>query len=249
MIIAAAVDAEKLEEQLDWEIRALEGRPVDSAAYPSVIEDQSAEVLRRVTGTFPDLPAVDPAGIAQVNSITTTTANTTVSWVMALGQSGSPGAVTYAAKTLNEYRTIQERQRRPEEVSRLLEATFPRLKARWDNARAAYGAIRVGTQDATSFGIAGRNFVDGLKGELLERARRVPHEHLSLEQAVERLFVEDTLSNDVVREMTSRSEIISALSDIAKDRVGGTTSAVDGVWARVINHALIVLRAMPTLNG
>jgi hypothetical protein len=245
-VASAAPQARKLADQLDWEVRTLENRPPEAANFSTASIDQHSEgVLRRVTTSFPMLPPVDLAAITQVNSITTSTTSATVTFVTEIGRIGTPAATAYASKALTEYRALQDTQRRPDEVRRLLERNFPSLLPRFDAARSAYEKARARHGDNTGAAIAMRNLIDGIKGELFERARRHSTENMTIDIVIQCLFATSPTVTEVAEEFQKRSNLISDLSAIAKARETASAYELDGLWSRVLDHAVIILSAVP----
>jgi hypothetical protein len=245
-VASAVPDAQRVAEQLDWEVRTLESRPSEAANYSTAGIDQHCEdLLNRVTGAFPLLPTIDLGAITQVNSITTSTGSATVTYVMEIGRLGTPDATTYARTALGEYRALQEKQRRPEEIRGLVALKLPSLTGRFDAARAAYDGARAGQTEATGAAIASRNLVDGLKGELLDKGRAVAGHGVSLDEAVSRIFRSSATVTDVETEVHRRSALIADLSDVAKARRTVDVAELDGLWSRVLDHLLIVLTGLP----
>jgi hypothetical protein len=246
VVASAAPEAQKLEEQLSWEVRTLEGVPPGAPNYLTTGLDERAEdLLHRVTTLFPALPQIDLGAITSVNSGTTSTASTMVTYLAEVGQTGTPANIAFASEALREYQEIQDRQQRPEDVRRLLREKYPSLLARFDAAAAAYDRYRSGHTDAAAVAISARNFVDGLKGELIDQARAMPTESISLDTAVTRLFAASPTVQDVEYEMRTRGDLISSLSEIAKGRRPATRLDIDALWLRVLGHALVTLMGLP----
>jgi hypothetical protein len=245
-IASAAPGVKKIEEQLDWEVRTLEGRPAEAVNLSTTgIDERSDDLLSRVQSYYPSLRSVDSSGFTFVNSITTSTSSATVQFVMSVDQIGTPAAVAYASRALDEYRIIQRNQNRDGELRSMLQVKLPSVLSRFDSARSAYEKARVGHNDVAAAAIAARNFIDGLKGELLERARKAPGESISVDQAVSRLFAGSQMEADVTHEMNTRGDLIAALSDVAKARKPASTADIEGLWARVLDHAFVVMQALP----
>ncbi|MGE0273717.1 MAG: hypothetical protein AB7M05_21015 [Alphaproteobacteria bacterium] len=245
-IASAAPGVKKIEEQLDWEVRTLEGRPAEAVNLSTTgIDERSDDLLSRVQSYYPSLPIVDSSGFTFVNSITTSTSSATVQFVMSVDQVGTPAAVAYASRALDEYRIIQRNQNRDGELRSMLQVKLPSVLSRFDAAQSAYEKARVGHNDAAAAAIAARNFVDGLKGELVERARKAPGESISVDQAVSRLFAGSPMEADVTHEMNKRGDLIAGLSDVAKARRPASTADIEGLWSRVLDHAFVVMQALP----
>src|SRR5215210_7058957 len=71
-------------------------------------------------------------------------------------------------------------------------------------------------------------------------------ESISVDQAVvSRLFAGSQMEADVTHEMNRRGDLIAALSDVAKARKPASTADIEGLWSRVLDHAFIVMQALP----
>jgi hypothetical protein len=98
-IANAAPSVKKIEEQLDWEVRTLDGRPAEAVNISTTgIDDRSDDLLSRVQSYYPSLPSVDNSGFTFVNSITTSTSSATVQFVMSVHQIGTPALGTKALR-------------------------------------------------------------------------------------------------------------------------------------------------------
>lgn len=225
-------------------MRADQPRPLINLSTNG-IDARSDDLLSRVQECYPSLPSMDSSGFTFVNSITTSTSSATVQFVMSVSQIGTPAAVAYASRALDEYRIIQRNQNRDSELRSMLQAKLPSVLSRFDSAASAYEKARVGHNGAAAAAIAARNFIDGLKGELLERARKASGESISIDQAVSRLFAGSPMETDVTREINGRGDLIAALSDVAKARKPASIADIEGLWSRVLDHAFVVMQALP----
>jgi hypothetical protein len=80
-----------------------------------------------------------------------------------------------------------------------------------------------------------------MKGELLERARQHDKENMTPELALERLFLSAATKPEIQRQFDQRSQLISALSEVAKQRDQAEAYQIDALWGRVLDYALVVL--------
>lgn len=150
----------------------------------------------------------------------------------------------YASNALAEYRQLQESQQRPAQVRALLAARLPGVVARFDSARDTYQLCQSGLGDKTAAALEMRTFLDGVKGELFERARRHPGENMTLELALERLFSSAATRTDIEEQLTQRPSLMEALSAMAKRRDLSKAYELEALWARVLDHAFVVVSAL-----
>lgn len=80
---------------------------------------------------------------------------------------------------VDEYRALQESHHGPERIRTLLEERLPSLTARFDSALDCYRRWRSGQVPERAAAIDMRTFLDGIRGELLEKARQYAGENMT----------------------------------------------------------------------
>jgi hypothetical protein len=141
---------------------------------------------------------------------------------------------------LMAYAALQEQQGRIDETKRRVHVLFPSLLDRFRLAAQAY-RLAVVVDDAPEIqnaALAMRNLVDGLQGELLEKARTQPKENMTWDGMVQRLTKDATKSSLLLEQGQNRGSLIAVLSDIAKGRP--TEYTVKEAWTRFLDHVYIV---------
>jgi len=230
----------------EWEISALENAPEEAdeiaAVDPSTALDQDFDYWRTNVPMMPDLD------LKAVESSTGISASGTVSvyeYVSRVGDLQTPSAIDYSRKYTAAYQELQQEQDRPSEVRSLIaKLGNPQTLERFNRASAAYYAAASGTAERTAAAMEMRTLLDGIKGALFERARRHPRENMTWRKMAERLTKghkggpEET---EVRNQEKSRSSLIERLSQIAKDREGGSLTNIDHVWTQLLDHIYTVL--------
>lgn len=177
----AAPTVQKLYDLLDWEVRTYEHRPVEANSISTADLDRYTQsVYGRITSALPMISAMPASGLTQVGSVTASTSSAMLTYVIDVSYLQTPDAVSYASNALAEYRKLQESQQRPAQVRALLATRLPSVTAKFDSAGNAYQHCQSGLADKTTAALEMRTFLDGVKGELFERARRQPAENMIL---------------------------------------------------------------------
>ena len=89
-----------------------------------------------------------------------------------------------------------------------------------------------------------RTLLDGVKGDLWNLARRRPKENMTWSRMVSRLAKGRPGGAEhvsLLREDHARSQLISALSAVGKDREGSQDVGLVNLWNSMIDHIYVVL--------
>lgn len=228
-----------------WKRQTLEQRPTEANSISVVKIDQWDEALYdRLEANLPMIPAIDRTLVTEVSSTATATASTVISYLDDVSKLGTPGAVLYVGNRINAYRDLQEAQQRPEQVRALLQDKLPTLTARFDSALDSYRRCQIGQVPETGAAIDMRTFLDGIKGELMEKARNHPGENMPDSLILEGLFPSTANRIEVQAQFDQRSDLVAALSDVGKARDVLGKHRLDVLWSRVLDHAFIVVGGM-----
>jgi hypothetical protein len=245
----AAPQVQRLHDLVDWEVRTYEQRPPEADAVPALDLDRSGNVLyERLSSGLPMLPKIDGRFVTDIGSATASTSSAMVSYVSSVFDLQTPAAVTYATEALTRFQGLREAQDRPEQVRSLLLSHMPNAVKRFDMARQAYERSRSRLADPTTVALEIRTFLDAIKGEVLERARRHAKENMTLEMAVERLFSSVATRAEIEEQLSRRrSALIDALSNVAKRRNEPVQYDLDALWSRALDHAFVVLNGIKSV--
>ena len=86
--------------------------------------------------------------------------------------------------------------------------------------------------------------MDGMQGDLFEKARGWPEENVTWDEMAKRLSKGQpggTEYQELIDQGKTRASLISRLSDIAKDREQGSLTNPDNVWTQILDHMYTVL--------
>lgn len=238
-------DVQKNLEVTRWEIDVLTNQPDEASEIPltgltSVLEEESNYWISA-------LPMIDSNSdlVTSAGSISASGTANLYDYVTRVGDIGTPEAVSYSQKYLRLYHELQTTQDRPQIVRNFLEQlNNPQTIERFDRASNTYLATKAGTEQRTTAALEMRNLLDGVKGDLFKMARKHPQDNMTWEKMAERLAKggsTGTEYQELIRQQENRSALISRLSDILKDREGGSATNLDNVWIQVINHIYTVL--------
>jgi hypothetical protein len=241
----AASEVRRLRDLLDWELQTYQARPPEAVSVPTASLDKHVQLVnQRITSSLPMIPLIPMGGVIQVSSITASSSSAFVTYVADVGRLQTPSAVNFASKALAAYGALQESQQRPLQVRALLTERMPSVVAKFDSARDAYDSCKSGIGDRTAAAMEMRTFLDGVKGELFDRARGHAGENMTLELAAQRLFLSSPTRVDAEEQINQRSSLMEALSAVAKRRDRPGSYEIDALWVRTLDHAYVVLGAL-----
>jgi hypothetical protein len=241
----AAPTVQQLHDLLDWEVRTYERRPAEANSISTADLDRYVgSVYGRITSALPMIPTMLASGLTQVGSVTASTSSAMLTYVIDVSHLQTLDAVNYASNALAEYQKLQESQQRPAQVRTLLAMHLPTVMAKFDSARDAYQRCQSGFVDKTMAALEMRTFLDGVKGELLERARRQPDENMTIDLALDRLFASAPTRTEIEEQFRQRSSLIGALSAVAKRRDLSKPYELEALWARILDHTFVVVSAL-----
>jgi len=92
-----------------------------------------------------------------------------------------------------------------------------------------------------------RNLIDGIKGELFDRARNYDNENMNWDLMAERLHRGENNGvehKEILRQESIRSKIVDELSKAAKDREGSNSISIQDLWTKLINHLYVLLNSI-----
>jgi len=182
-----------------------------------------------------------------VNSTSGTVSSSTdyYSFVSRIGDLGTSNTVEYSGKYVSLYQDIQQTQDRQNLVRQMIEKLDnPNTLERFDRAVTAYSLYKTGIEERTSTAMTIRTLMDGVQGALFEKARKQPKENMRWEKMGSRLAGIVSSSGNYRNFMFQnqvRSQLISRLSDIGKDREGGAATNLGFVWTQVLDHLFVSL--------
>ena len=230
-------------DETEWELGVLRDSPSDAVNIStSQIDEEAGLAFGRITNVLPQMPEYQPPLGFQISSISTTSTSAAFSYVQAVGELGTPAAAKYSSDKSQAYRELQESHQRRSRVRGLMQDIVPAAVDRFDKAHKAVDQCRVGSGAKSAAASEMRNLVDGLQGELFEKARSSPKEKLTWQIMAGRLIPGSGSAAAVMsRQETVRTSLYNDLSQAAKLREGQRGQRVEDLWTRVLDHVFAVL--------
>lgn len=230
----------------EWTINALNERPDEAENIPLAdlkdIFDRNYDHLKR---SLPMMPDYDPDAVRNATILSSSGASKVYDYISRVGDLGTTWAVAYCKKYTTSYRELQTAQARSQAVRELLQKlNNPQTLERFDRALSAYSAVKSGTVERTAAALAMRNLIDGMKGDLFDKARSWRKENMTWDEMAKRLSKGQpggTEYQELIDQRKTRTSLIKHLSAIAKDREGGPRTNLDYVWTQILDHIYTVL--------
>lgn len=242
----AAPTVQRIHDLLDWEVRTVEKRPAEAKSISTTELDRYSEmVYGRIKSALPMLPEIPPEQLTTVSSSSAVSSTVVITYVSEISQLQTLEAMKYASNALLEYRELQESQQRPNQVRELLANRMPNVIQKFDTACIACQRCQSRIGDMTVAALEMRTLIDGVKGELYERARQYPKENMKLDLVLERLFSSATTKLEIEEQFKQRSSLYEALSAVAKRRNPPMMYELEALWARVLDYILVVVGGLP----
>jgi len=233
-------------EVTDWEIEALSNYPEEADEIP--LAGLAVKLERDhsyLINALPLPPDYSTGVLLNATAVTTSGSAGVYDYVTRVGDLGTPQAISYSEKFGGLYHDLLEAHSRPQTVRNLLtKLNNPQTLERFDTAYKAYMAAKSGVGTRTAAATEVRNLLDGVKGDLFQMARTSPDENMTWDEMVERLskgISSGPEHQELVHQGSERSRLISRLSDVLKDREGGSVTNLDNVWTLLLDHTYTVL--------
>jgi hypothetical protein len=173
-----------------WEIGALENLPTvaGEVPYTSHLRYSIAKDYELTQSAIPMMPDYDQLMMSTASSATTSGAIAIYNHVLEYGNIEDAEAIKFSHAQTKRYREIQSKQERPGQVRNLIQAHCrANTLDRFDTAAQSYLRSMSGADTQTDAANAIRNTLDGMKGDLFNRARLKPNEQMTWEIMARRL--------------------------------------------------------------
>ncbi|MEQ1911577.1 MAG: hypothetical protein ABMA15_22360 [Vicinamibacterales bacterium] len=234
-----APSVQEAAEEVDWQISVLEARPTEAYSVPMTRFDERARfALQSVGQLLPEMPEYRPGIDLRINSITSSTGISANNYIVEVADLGTPSAVDWARRAQEGYQALQTAHRRHERVRELLLVRFPLVVGRFDAAVVAYQQARLNVGHQSGAALEMRTVLDGIQGELFERARQNTREKMTWSVMSSRLAPGSTADTLLRSEESNRRSLYEDLSAVAKQR--GARS-IEALWSRTVDHLFVVL--------
>jgi hypothetical protein len=194
-----------------------------------------------IKNTIPMLPPINNQTLSNAMATTASGVDTTYSQLLIVSELGTSTALDYANLYTSKYQELQQAQERPQAVrSLLLVKHSTSTLERFDKALAAFkrAKLEIGSESAAAAEI--RTLLDGVQGDLFNKARHYPKENMIWDSMAQRLGKCDSEREIIVREGVVRSSLYNQLSSVLKDR-GGSLPTLTHLWTQVLDHLFSVL--------
>jgi len=229
-----------------WEFEALGAMPDSATDIPHahLVKMYSAEqeFWKR---NLPPMPNYDEASLAAGTAIAVSSGSATYRFVSRANYLGDPAAQSWSEVYTVQYMHMQGQQQRVDSVRRLLEKLNPDLAVEFDEAVQTYRIASSGWGDTTSVGIALRNVLEHLKGDLNAKAFVHPREQkLKWPEMAARLAkggTESLESRALTKAEQEWKSLHQRLTAMAKNLKTGTPTLPNVVFPEWVDHLYIVL--------
>jgi hypothetical protein len=166
-------------------------------------------------------------------------------YVRGFGRYDTPEERGYAQTYVAKYDALQEAQHRLQQTRILVEKLKnPSTLDRFDRALTSYLDVKSGIAATTQATSEIRNLLYGIRGDLLELARKIPKEQITWLEMAKRLAKPGP--NDGPRqELAAQGAVYKALTDhlseMAKDRIQVSLEELNQTWTQVLDHIYTIL--------
>lgn len=230
----------------DWQLKALSSRPdeaneISQLGLGATFEREN-DYLRN---TLPMMPPYDSNRILTYGSFSASGSASVYEYVTRVGGLGTPSANQYASQFTHSYQELQVTHNRAKDVRELISKLGnPQTLDRFDRAETAVAAARLDVGQRTSTAFETRTLLDGIQGDLFNRARNWPEENMTWETMAARLATGGATGVEAIEvrsQKSKRSSLINRLSEIGKDREAGHISDIGNIWTQTLDHIYTVL--------
>jgi hypothetical protein len=223
-----------------WQLRTIEARPILIGA-PSLPDlSRSTELdLKNLKQGLPQPWVYNASAVASAGSLTSTGTMAILEYTQGFAELSEPSARQYAQEAKTSLERLDRSYGADAQVEKHIQ-TFrsDSLTDRFSAVRGALDAYRTGTGDKTAAGIAMRNLLEGVRGELWSRARTHQGENMTWPLMAERLASgppDGTAYAALLLLESVVSSLIGKLSALAKDRERATNIDPTSLWMEVEN--------------
>ena len=233
-------------EVTEWQIQALSNIPQEAGGMPDPgFAKKFKEENRYIESTVPLMPDYDPEVAVGSTAVTALSSSDVFTYVVRIGDIGTPAAEKYAEAYTAGYLELQEKQSRQTRTRELIvQLRNPQTLGRFDRALEGVTAWKAGTGGRTAAANEIRNLMYGIKGDLFSAARKWPDENMTWRRLAERLARGGRSSpniEQVVQLEAKHNELVGLLSGPVKDREGESLVDLKHLWTRVLDHAYALL--------
>jgi hypothetical protein len=227
----------------NWEIDALNNRPTVAGEVPFVnLSDVLKQDYMFTKNAFRLMPEYNPMAVGSATSIATSGTTAVYNYVAKYADTGDPVAIDFSNKYTKRYHEIQTQQRRTDQVRNLMQMLCSEnTLQRFDRATRIYLGTKSETTARTDAANAIRNTLQGLEGDLFEKARTTPKENMTWQKMSQRLAKGTEECKQLIRQDKFYATLFTDLSEILKDRDRGSSTNLDNLWTQYLDFIYVVL--------
>jgi hypothetical protein len=201
--------------------------------------DQDLMAAVKVIERYMPLPVEYDDTTTLTSTVSSVAANTRV-YDALLSAQGVPGSTPGLELFVKRYEGLQAEQGREHDAATRVASLFPALASRFNDAANAAHIARGDPSSRERAAFAMRTFIDKLKGELLDKARKHERESISWAVMAERLAPPPNRAVLAAREDV-HSRLIDMLSRIGKAR---GTADFEQAWTLFLDQVYVVCGAV-----
>jgi hypothetical protein len=238
----------------EWQIRTFENRPDESIeiGFPDLQQTLDSDVAY-MDFALPMMPSYDKDDVQGTTAFTSSgTADISV-WSGRVGDLGTDDAITFSTIVSNELEDLQTQYDKPNEArSLIIRLGNPQTLERFDEAKSAFSLVDRGTDMRPAAANSMRNLLYGLKGDLWQLARKHEKENMNWEGMAERLALGERGGpqfQELLKQEARFSSLISRLTDVVKDREGGSATDLRRIWMELQDYIIGLLGLVQLPSG
>lgn len=243
----AAPTVERAWELAKWEENALINAPAE-VCFDPVIERQMSNELTLWQSALPQMPQYNHDQIRQVYTSSFTSGSAMYTQISKTSQQlQDPEIEQWSTQYTERYETIQHRHNRREEVLKLLGSLNPERVEEFEKACEACESVQGGWLSQEDAGIAMRNVLEHVKGDLWQVAKRPHEQKFKWPIMVDRLSKTGPgthMYQTLLDEETKHRQLHTELTHVAKNMKSVSGRDVVVLMTRLQDHLFIVLSSI-----
>ena len=224
-------------------INSLSGN--EEQLYDTDLAKQINEKNEYIRLAFPSFPPFDYSIVGSSSGLTAADSSALFSIIVEMVPSIKGEINTRVNEQINKYCELEKQYKRQEEVFQLLQKhNFKDSISRFNHAFEMYNSYKTEITDRSSSANEIRNLINGIKGDLFNKARQWEKENMTWSTMAQRLAKSEPNSdecNEIKNQESEQSKLLELLSGILKKREGFHTIDLDTIWILTLDHIYIVL--------
>jgi hypothetical protein len=229
-----------------WQIEAIEETPEAGRDVP--LPDIGPTVdsdTQHLEEALPKPPRYNRAYLIGASAFTSSGTAPVFGYIGRVGDIETPVTKAFSAKMTQAYQGLQTKYDLPEKARALIQDTCgPNTLRRLDVARSTYQSFLVGGATRSAVANDLRNLIEGIKGDLWERARSAPKENMNWKLMAARLAKGGpggVQEREIINQEQVHSSLLDRLADVIKDREGGSITNIHFLWSETQDYIIALL--------